>query len=717
MAIRTIAQITCSLNLGLIYSAQYSYSPEGGSEITLFFVNQQGVYTRPTYLHKAFIQIGNASFSMNVVASDIQLSAGRRVIEVTFVDDTYLLNNYSVVLTGKGSGFNIYELGAPVDHRTTAQKLTDALDPTAQQITEFTTFSDIEYSFDDFLAVLRQKFTVQVVTAYDSSITNIYMGTFRQVLDQWCALFNLSWFVENGGIKIFNPTTLTITLPSQPTDAIEYNSSEDIRDTYGKTCYNWFQQEGGQFPLNQTSDQNGDLLVRTNTLFPIGYEFNLPQPPIDLNQVAAAQFGSNFWFLYNYYKGSTAQECGWTPLTNLPSNISINTSVSLLGRIAAVNQNRFDNQFEAYSTYGKNIAGRFYMSYELDTLAIDRGYTWFDETAGQITSFINVDNKAISPDYLTPTTEGVNIIPETFINVSYSGVNYVGNRIVYQDSTPNATNFNLPVATEALVNNTYQSIHEIPGSQSLDFNSELAPLYGNLNTYVGYNAITVPQDLALMFNNISAYTTGFAPRFNAIPIKGIRPSDYSTLKSSQVEQPGIKIVNGNDGGTVVGNTSVIKTLKAGAYTVYYDKYAQIASAYATGPYFQHRFDPRQISVDNPVQFSFNKQAGNIYQLNRDYSTIDRLVNNPLLPSLAQPRSFPTRRVTFTVNYFYDVPTNFLTNGLVGFNVSVGDGGVTASYSYSNEILQVPYPEDRFAQYEQQVRNSAVRHYAPTSVIT
>ncbi len=178
----------------------------------------------------------------------------------------------------------------------------------------------------------------------------------------------------------------------------------------------------------------------------------------------------------------------------------------------------------------------------------------------------------------------------------------------------------------------------------------------------------------------------------------------------------MEIVNSDAGGNVVANTAVIKTLKQGSYTVYYDKYSQCASAQSTGPYFMHKFDPRQISTDNTVNFTFSKQAANTYQLDRDFNTINALVNNPLLPLLAQGRTFPTKKVTFTVNYFYDVPTNFLTNGLVGLNVSVGDNGVTASYTFSNEVLEVRNYENKFAQYEAQLRNSATRPYTPPETI-
>lgn len=721
MSIRNIAQVSCSVNLGYIYSVDYSFSPDGGSSITLFFVNQAGTYSRPQYMQKAFIRIGAATFSMYVVASDIQLADGRRIISVEFVDDTFLLDNYEVVLTGKGCGFNVFPLGLPVDRRTPAQKIASALDPTAQQIADFTTFQDVEYGFQDFLIVLRTKFSVQIQSSFDTTITNSFMGTFRDVLDSWCSLFNLAWFVENSVIKIFDPVTLSINLPAQPVDAIEYSSSEDIRSTYGKTVYNWFQQEGGEFPLNQAGNgdaetpDGGPLLVRTETLFPVGYEFNLPQSltsQASLNQAAAAQFGQPFWFLYNYNLGTTSSQCGWTPVTDGTASI-FQSVLNAGGRVASVNETAFNDNYQAYKSYGENIAGKWYLSNEKSTLAIDQGFQWFDESAGQIFNFTNVDDKSISIDYLTPTTAGTNIIPGTAINSFYSGVNYVGNRMAYQDTTLNATDFNLTPEQRRLVNNTYESINSINGSASMDFSS----VAGSPNTFVGYQPIPIPQDLVALFDSVPSFTTGLKPRFTSIPVKGIRQSDYSTLKATQTEQSGVQIVNGNAGGNVVSNTAVIKTLRDGAYTVYYDKYSDCASAHSTGPYFQHRFEPRQISTDNAIQFTFSKQAGNVYRINRDFTQINSLVNNPFLSTLAQPRSFPTRKVSFTLNYFYSVPTNFLTNGLVGLSVSIGDNGVSATYTYSNEVLRVPYPEDQFAAFEQQIKNSAVRHYTPTTVIS
>ncbi len=717
MAIRNIGQIYCSLNLGMIYSVNYSWSPVNGSEITLYFANEQGSYNIPTFLRKTEIRIGNASFSMYPVEAEIQYSSGRRVIRVLFFDETYQLDKYYISLTGKGCGFNVFNLGDPVDNRTLQQKRQDAINPDAKEIENFTQFPDIEYTFGDFLNIVRQKFSVQTNAFYDTNLTNSFVGTFRQVLNEWCSLFNLSWFIENGNIKIFDPTKLNIMFPSQPNDAIEYSLLEDVRDTYGKTCMNWFQQQGGQFELNQTSNSDGALLVRTDTLYPIGYEFGLRQTLLDLNQVAAAQFGPEFWFLYNYYKGTTSTECGWTPIT-VSSSLSINRSVTGIGaRIAAINQNLFNQKYEAYQKYGQNIAGRFYISNEKSELAIDETYQWFDESNGQIFTFTNVDDKALSLEFLTPTTSTINIIPQTAINTQYSGINYIGNRIIYEDPIVNATSFNLTPTQQALINSSYQTIYSVPGSDSLDFNSQLAPIYGNDNTYVGYMPIVIPQDLSSLFDNISNYTTGFEPRFTSFPIKGINKTDYSTLKSSQIQQSGVQIVNNNEGDSIISNTAVIKTLERGSYIIYYNKYSDCASAHSSGPYFGHKFDIKQISNDNQIGISFQKQSENVYKLNRNFSVINALVNNPILPELAQARSFNTKRVSYTLNYFDNLPSQFLTNGLVGLNVSIGENGILATYSFSNEVLEVPNIENKFSQFEQMIRNSWIRNYYPTQVIS
>lgn len=726
-------QVSCSMNLGQIYSLDYSYSPQDGVGITVFFVKEDGNYTLPTLLplQKAFIQIGGASFSMYPIRRKLSLAGGRRVMEVEFVDDLFKLSHFYLALTGRGCGTNVYNLGTPVDDRELSAKLQTALDPIAQQIKEFTQFPDYAYTFQQFLTLLGTKINLVVQASFDTTIQRDFVGTFRGVLEEWLALYNLSYFFENGQLKIFDPTSVFLTLPTQSSlsaaGILSFEDEEDIRGTYGKTVFNWYQQEGGEFPLNQTEDTNGPLYVRTNTLFPMGYEFNLTQPTMPLDQVAAAQYGQNFWFLYNYVKGTTATYCGLTPISPAASSYtSVQSAVVAAngnGKVAIFNQELYDQKYEAYSQYGQ-IAGRWYMSNQQGSLALDQGYTWFDESEGQIFTFENADDRAINPIYLTPTSAGVNQIPNTAINQSFLGFNYVGNRIAYQDSTPVniSGNFSLSATTEGIINQAYNDLF-IKGSESFNLSTQLTPVYG-ANTYVAYDgAASMPSAVTDLINGIASKTSVFNPRFTSVPIKGILQGDYASLKASQNEDDNVDIVNGTDGGTINSNTSVIKTEKRGNYTVYYNKYSKCGSASSTDSYFGFEFEANQISPDNQVDVTFTKLANNSYQINRNFDVIDSEVNPPLLSTLAQPRTFSTKRVSFTLNYFRDVPTNFLTEGLVGMSIGFSEGGVRATYSYSNEILEVAgrFRENKtrqqIADYSQRIRNSTLRKYQPTEVIT
>ncbi len=722
MAIKSIGNVSCGLNLGLIYSLSYSYTPKEGVNITVYFVTESGEYTEPSLLplRKTFISIGPANFSVYPVASSIEKSAGRRIAKVEFIDEMFMLDHYYVVLKGRGCGKNVYQLGSPVDNRSFAEQVDTSIDPVAQQIKNFTQFPDIQYSFNDFLNVLRLKFNVQILASINNNIRYDFTGSFRDVLDAWCQAYNLGFFFENGSIKIFNPTTLNITLPSQPLEAIEYNVSQDIRSTYGKTVCNWYQQDGGEFSLSQTSNNKGPLYTRTNTLFPVGHEFNLNQTTVDLNQVVAAMYGQHFWFLYNYNQGTTATECGWTPIeqSSINGSFSVISSVNQLnGRIAIFDQNIFDQKFAMYQRYGQEIAGRWYLSSEENEIATDQSFTWFNEIAGQIFDFNYVDDKSVKLDYLTPTNSDVNIITETVINQYFPGVNYIGNRVAYKDDykVDWATEFSFVSRNVAqLVESTFATFFSINGHESIDF-SQLNAAYPN-NNFLAYIPSSVPEDITNIFDGFADKQIFFKPRFDNVPIVGISSADYTSLKAAQSEPQSVQIVNSAQGPTVVANTSVIKTLQQGNYSVYYDKYAQCASASSSDDYFGYKFEQHQVSSDNQIEVTFTKQAGNTYQLFRNYAYILSLINNAYLSLLAQPKSWPTKEVTFSLNYFYDVPQNFISNGLTSMDISIGDNGITASYTFSNSILQPRDYEILFAQYEQRIRNSWIRSYRPDEVI-
>lgn len=723
MAIRNLSQVYCSLNLGLVYSVNYSWSPKEGASIDAYFVKQDGNYQRPQYMQKAQIRIGNASLSLYVVSSSIQLSSGRRVMKVTFVDEVFQLENYLVVQTGRGCGFNVFPLGIPVDDRSVQEKISASLDPQAQQIADLTQHPDVEYVFNDFLNILRQKFNVSVGAYYNPTIASTEIwGTFREVLDGWCNLFNFSWFFENGILKIYDPTKLFLTLPEQPANAIEFESDEDVRDTYSKTVFNWYQQDGGEYPVNQAGDpsappsngqspqnSNGPLLLRSVTLYPLGYEQGLQSTSISLEQVAAAYYGEKFWILYNYYKGTLSQ-CGWT-ITNPDLDATIFTSANRIGaKIVSVNTEEQQQRFEAYQFYGERIAGRYYLSNARSDVASDETYSWFEEATGQVFNPAASPNKNVRIEAVVSTNSSSSIIPNTSINKYFPGIRYTGDRLIYQDSYPR----NLPALTSGQYNQINRVYDEfiVDGSEMANYSALSA---GNYQMYIPLN---IPAEIRDLFDQILTTAELFKPRFDSFPIKGAKSSDYANTREIAQEQSSINVVKTSPGPNIIGNTAVIKTVKDGVYRAYYGKYSKCASEYSTSPFvFRHRFFPNQISTDTPVGVTFKKTAANTYIIQQNYSSVNNLVNNPFLPLMAQAKTTLSKRVSFTVNYFYDIPLNYLTNGLVGLSISVGDRGITASYTFSNDILMVPDYSNDFTLYQQNIKNSFFRSSKPNFVVS
>ena len=83
MAIRKIEKIYCSLNLGYIYNVNYSYNPENGIRISIFFVNESGVYKKPTLNNKVQIKIGPAVFNMYSVRFEESKGSGGKTFPIT----------------------------------------------------------------------------------------------------------------------------------------------------------------------------------------------------------------------------------------------------------------------------------------------------------------------------------------------------------------------------------------------------------------------------------------------------------------------------------------------------------------------------------------------------------------------------------------------------------------------------------------------------------
>ena len=727
--IKPIGQVSCSLNLGFIYSVDYRYVPQEGVKINVSFVSEAGVYDT-SFLSAAYpasIRIGSASFVLYPIRYQLSKSAGRKVISVDFVDGTFKLENYYIALTGRGCGQRVYQLGKVVDLRSLQQKELDSLDPVTKAVEDLTKFLDVEYHFSDFLTTLSSVFPVSVLVFYDDTLTKAYTGTFGTVLSDWCRFYNLAYFFENGVIKIFDPAHLTINFPAVPNDVLDYNETQSIEHTYGKTVWAHFAQEGKEIHVNNN-------LYLTMTLNQMGAEFNLSQQNVDMDQVTAAMHGKEYWFLYNFVHGTTQSQCGWTGLfssgavsISIAPDLASSVNALIYGRqvdgIATMDTKFFEAQYQYYRDYGTSIAGRYYLSDQIQSIELIKDYSWFDESQGQIFDLTKSD-RGISIDYVTQPFNADGYVPGTVIDQSYPGVHITGSRLVYNDKTNRnyETVFALDNNQTALVNLAYHYLTGgIEGSPSVDFGS-----VNPSNSCFYYKNVVQIADLIgqLHFDdgtwNTRKATLGYAN--GNLPIKGMSRNNYNARHDAGIDSQGAiyftaHVSTPTPASVLLSNTQSSMTKREAQRMIYCSKYGSCSSV-NSGPLdaYGYRFESKDFSYQIPIVEKLSTNGSNVFTVVRDLSYINALLNSGILQKLAQPFTIPMKSMTFSFNYFRDIPVNFLTEGLTAMSINVSESGVKTTYTYSNEMLRVPVSEAFIEKIEKTIRNSWIWKYVPTQIV-
>jgi hypothetical protein len=103
MAITTVPTISGPSFGGVIYGLDVSqgFSNEP-TKLTLNIVNKNGVYATPTLKTSASVSFGNFSFQGKVWSYDIKESADEKILNVTLVDDSIILDQKYVLLWKRG---------------------------------------------------------------------------------------------------------------------------------------------------------------------------------------------------------------------------------------------------------------------------------------------------------------------------------------------------------------------------------------------------------------------------------------------------------------------------------------------------------------------------------------------------------------------------------------------------------------------------------------
>lgn len=708
MAINKIPQVTCGLNLGYIYNISYDYIPQEGIKISIYFVNDNGIFNVDSSIlspsNKTNITIGNASFNLYPIKYELLRSVERKVLRIDFVDETFKLENYYVVLLGRGCGENVYQLGQIVN--------TD--------LNIGNTFPDIEYYFTDFLNILRSKFPVNVLANFDDSLPKTFTGTFKSVLSEWCAYYNLAFFFENSVINIVDRATLDIEFPTNEdvTEALEFNVSESLENTYATTAFSYIQRPGKKIGL--------EGLIKYVTLFPIDNNSSVANDfdqvlndissslnfggsattssqytvsNVNLLQVAAALLGQEYWFLYNYANGSL-QECGWSS-----ADVSIAagdpTWAQIMGpngvgavgaKFAQLDEKVFNAKFQFYKEFGEKIAGRYYLS-EARTDIDDERYRWFNNE-DQNTSFISQQRVDVTFVSQGQNNSSPAFIPGTYINEYFQGISYLGNHIVYTDTINKSFSsiFSIPASIAQLIKGYFEALtgEGFTGAKSMDFT--------NLGIkYIIYKDQTLDQSIVQSFSSLSSYLPLFEPRYTSYSIKG----------TTQVSPT----ANFTPGGLAMVQANAI-------YTEYLELLrSDICNSQSSSDgskAYKRNFINFSVSNDIETPAIANQISNSTYQTQIDLTNMLLYLATPILKALAAENDVPLKTVTFTLNYFYDVPISFISNGLTSMKLEVNENGISASYTYSNSMVQRIKSQAFIEELERSIRNSWIM---PRSDIT
>ncbi len=643
-------------------------------------------------------------------------------------------------------------------------------------------------------------------------ITRNFTGSFKEVLDAWCSFLDLFYFIENGKINIFASVDFSLQFPDRPDDAISFSQTESLENTYSKTASFYFEDEGGETTIPELKDVGGaaslnkgktssdaaDAAQADNsinysvylTMYPYNASFafsgldNLTTEP-DFQQCIAASYGEEFWFLYNYYNaigktiiqvgqslnedGSVNQTSGFQAsyypeigLTTVARNdilaggqISFLISMETLKAdgLCSINQETFSKNFNKYLQYGREKAGRFYMTFEQSNvdyydqftfvspeISDKDGQSFIDKPVFQLQKFI----APVTTLFDTQNNDSFDPIPGILPNSQvpgFDGLAAIGNRLIYFDNS--VVDYNTifaltPVQIDSLSLFFNQISHGISSSNNFPtsflgagnwvayvspsplifidetMNSFLAnppalvPKFGNNVSFTGYTKI----------NNLNIAKTNAVPagqKKNTNKTNTAGADDVNITNNTQINnarQSTNQKISVSSGDQITTITSIggatQQTLHPIAYFSKLQKCSSSSQAVGSNV-LNHRFLAKQISVDTPLEVK-TIFTGSTYKVSRDTAFINDLRWQSLLTLLSQPRTFTDKSISFSTNYFYNVPRDFITNGLTSMSVEVDSGGLTATYTFSNKMMIVPNYESQEAKIERAIKQSAISQY-------
>lgn len=310
MAIRNIPPINAPSFGGLVFAMDFSmgFSSEP-SKLTYKVVSQTGTYTTPTLGSDASLSFGSFRFNGNIFSYDIEESMSGKILSVTLIDKSTILDRKTVVvfrpgLFGKKGTSKVVNLPVKFDpeekfyykivktsqgFKIEKKTLTDS--SVKRTVRSFNgNIGDVimvgseeppdtkcevaatSYVFND----LKSTASVNGISSCpisDSKVKKTYEGTLRSVLSSWCQDFGVGyyWNYSTNSLVFFDLKRSVFSLPSTSDPAITSKKTySSLEGTFNQIAGNYFIKP---FNPKSTTLSNGDTFYSTFSMNPYSHTY------------------------------------------------------------------------------------------------------------------------------------------------------------------------------------------------------------------------------------------------------------------------------------------------------------------------------------------------------------------------------------------------------------------------------------------------------------
>lgn len=314
MAIKNVPKILGPDYGGVIYGLNLSigYSTEP-SKLTIDIVNETGTYALPELNSNSQIKFGNFTFNGIVWSYNIKESAGEKILQVTLVDNSIILDRYYVLLWKRGLlGLNgkkqiknkIFDFSNETilvpqkDNKTPGFEYTRFVEKRLGKVPVQTTsyslgnskvgnvilvghekfansacdIPDTYYTFND----LKSQIPVNMSFAPNDNIwKTTHEGTLREVLSSWCSDlgFDYYWNFSSDSLVFYDVSRGVATIPDiTASNIISKEKSVSMAGTYRH--YGIAYTAMPKSPVKTVNFSKSITILYTVSAYPISYFIN-----------------------------------------------------------------------------------------------------------------------------------------------------------------------------------------------------------------------------------------------------------------------------------------------------------------------------------------------------------------------------------------------------------------------------------------------------------